>query len=117
MNLLQNHNFRLLIACLFSLLLGAFVFYFFISKPKEVEYERKAVELQTKYNMTLKVFAVQDSVLRLAAVQRNKDTKSRDNMTIATISNIATIDSMTRVNIDSNDLKEAKSWLDLISKK
>ena len=96
--------------------IGALSQYLFISKPQEIEYVEKAKELEEKYKFTLRAFAIQDSLLKLERSKRGNDITTRDSLSLAATSQVDVIDSLTRIEIDSNDLKEAILWLDFINK-
>ncbi len=109
---MTSHNKKCFFISTLFLFLGAYCFYFFESKPKEIEYKKRTEEMVKKYNDVLRVLVIQDSILKIERNNREKELKSRDSMTLKATSHLETIDSLTRIKISKKDLNEAEKWLD-----
>ena len=97
---------------LIGITLGMTARYLLSEKPTVLGYEKRAEKLKYKYKNTLKAMAIQDSLLRISEEERDVDIESRDSLVTTTEKRIEYIDSLTHVNVDSNDLNEAMIWLD-----
>jgi hypothetical protein len=112
---MKNSFKETLVVVAISLVVGAGSFHFLVSEPRSVEYEKKAEELQEKYILTLRAFAIQDSIIKIGEEKRNLNIKNRDSLEGVIHYGVNKIDSLTVISIDSNDLNEAMRWLDSIS--
>ena len=99
----------------FFWLLGQEVFTSLFQNQGQLNMKKRLKSCKKNTFLTLRAFAIQDSIIKIGEEKRNLNIKNRDSLEGVIHYGVNKIDSLTVISIDSNDLNEAMRWLDSIS--